>query len=70
MGIPRKYDLSLNELLTWSINYKSVCLVEKPALKPNRLLNKMLLFAKQVLSLLYIIHSKLFEKHGRTDNGI
>ena len=46
MGIPRKYDLSLNELLAWSINYKSVCLVEKPALKPNRLLNKMLLFAK------------------------
>ena len=46
MKIPRKYNLSLNASLTWSVNSKSACSVKWSALKPNCLLNKMLLPAR------------------------
>ena len=39
MKILRKCDLSLKEPLIWSINSKSACSVELPALKPNCLMS-------------------------------
>ena len=70
INTPNVCLFSLKEFYILFTSSIRACSVEGPFLNPNCLSNSKLFLVKYSESLLYIILSSIFKKHGKTDIGL